>query len=144
MQGPEEGVRRSRSRLREGELEERERRGGGEEDSGAQGHAESRFPRDLGAALPGEQQPLHQQDHVPGHRGLAQRSSCKVREEHAREKENARAREGPKRFVRLSTREPHEFLPNDNRDTNPRLPASTRQETSSMIFEKAKGQSSQF
>ena len=78
MQGPEEGVRRSRPRLREGELEEHERRGGGEEDSGAQGHAESRFPRDLDTALPGEQQPLHQQDHVPGHRGLAQRSSCKV------------------------------------------------------------------
>lgn len=78
VQGPEKGVRGSRSRLREGKFEEHERRGGGEEDSGAQGNAESRIPRDLDTALPGEQQSLQQQAHVPGHRGLAQRSSCKV------------------------------------------------------------------
>lgn len=78
VQGPEKGVRGSCSRLREGQFEEHERWGSGEEDSGAQGNAESRIPRDLDTALPSEQQSLQQQAHVPGHRGLAQRSSCKV------------------------------------------------------------------
>ena len=75
MQGSETGVRGAGTRVRQGELEEYQRRGSRKEDRSSSRYAESGVSRDLDSTLSGVQQ---SQARVSGHRRLAPGSSCEV------------------------------------------------------------------